>query len=283
MTVIEKAPAKINLGLKILARRDDGYHDLLSIFQTVSLYDELHISLSNNPGFVCEHPDVPSDSDNLVMKAENLLKKTYNIPSAHYILKKRIPLGAGLGGGSADAAAALRGLNNIHSLKLSNDVLSYYAAQLGSDVPFMLNGGTSVVSGRGEHIAIVSWPFNFIYVVVYPKIVVSTSWAYKSLKTIGENVREYKKITDDLCSGRLDESEFILFLINDFEESVFKEYPLLKKIKSDIIASGAKTSFLTGSGSSIVGIFDKEDAAGNCADIFKDTDYTVFIAKAVSP
>ncbi|MFC1490727.1 4-(cytidine 5'-diphospho)-2-C-methyl-D-erythritol kinase [Candidatus Latescibacterota bacterium] len=283
MTVIEKAPAKINLGLNIINKRDDGYHELLSIFQTVSIYDTLEISLSGNPGMICEHPDVPVDSSNIILQAEHLLSKDFNdLPPVHYVLDKQIPVGAGLGGGSSDAAAALRGLNKIHNLKLSDKSLYDYACELGSDVPFMINGGTSVVSGRGEILLDVEWPFDFTYLVVYPNIAVSTAWAYKSLEELGGEYSEYKKITDDLSGGKLDEKEFLRLLSNDFENTVFEKYPLLGKIKSDIISYGAETSIMSGSGSSIVGIFTKVDKAYQCAGLFKDTDYNVFIANAVS-
>ncbi|MFC1650282.1 hypothetical protein ACFL2X_01790, partial [Candidatus Latescibacterota bacterium] len=127
----------------------------------------------------------------------------------------------------------------------------------------------------------VEWPFDFTYIVVYPDVAVSTSWAYKSLRKIGGDYSEYKKITDDLCEGRLDKSEFLQFLSNDFEDTVFEKYPLLEKIKLDIISYGAETAFLTGSGSSIVGIFASDDKANDCAGIFECTDYKVFIAKSV--
>ena len=166
MTVVENAPAKINLGLKIIGKRTDGYHNIRSIFQTIDIYDELEITSSHKPGLVCSHPEVPTGSENLVLKAENLLRKRFRtLPEVHFTLKKRIPVGAGLAGGSSDAAAALRGLNSFHNLNVPDNVLSEYACELGSDVPFLIKGGTSVVSGRGEIIVDIECPFNFTYVI----------------------------------------------------------------------------------------------------------------------
>jgi 4-diphosphocytidyl-2-C-methyl-D-erythritol kinase len=284
--VTEHAPAKINLGLKVIGKRDDGFHDLLSIFQTVSIYDTLHISVSEKsgkPGLTCGHPDVPVDSGNLVLKAEQRIRKNApEIPPAHYVLDKNVPVGAGLGGGSADAAAALRGLVKLHNLTLSGKTLYEHACELGSDVPFMLHGGTVVVSGRGEHIIDVDWPFEFTYLVVYPGIAVSTAWAYQSLRSVGGEFSAYKSLTDDLCAGKLDEDVFLRHLSNDFEDTVFEKYPLLEKIKSEMISHGAKAACMTGSGSSIVGIFANDETARACADFYTNTIYKIFIAKAVS-
>ena len=173
MTVVENAPAKINLGLKIIGKRTDGYHNIRSIFQTIDINDELEITSSHKPGLICSHPEVPTSPENLVLKAENLLRKRFRtLPEVHFTLKKRIPVGAGLAGGSSDAAAALRGLNSFHNLNVPDNVLSEYSCELGSDVPFLIKGGAAVVSGRGEIIVEVEWPFNFTYVVVYPKFAV---------------------------------------------------------------------------------------------------------------
>ena len=149
MTIIENAPAKINLGLKVISTRKDGYHNIISIFQTVDLYDELTITSSNNPGLICTNPEVPADSENIVLKAEKLFRKRLgSLPRAHFTLKKRIPVGAGLAGGSSDAAAALRGLKAFHSIDINENVLCEYACELGYDKLFLIKGGTSIVTGK---------------------------------------------------------------------------------------------------------------------------------------
>jgi len=283
LTVVENAPAKINLGLKIIGKRKDRYHNILSIFQTVDIYDELEITSSKKPGLVCSHPEVPTGSENLVLKTEKLIRKRIgNLPEVHFTLKKRIPVGAGLAGGSSDAAAALCGLNAFHNLNLPDNVLNEYACELGSDVPFLLKGGTSVVSGRGEITVTVEWPFNFTYVIVYPKFAVSTSWAYRTLNKIGDDYTEYQKITEKLMGSKLEKDEFFEVLKNDFEEPIFKRYPVLNKIKSTIISNSPLKAILTGSGSSILGIFEDDEKAYRCANTFNNNNMEVFIAKAIT-
>ena len=199
MVVIEKAPAKINLGLKIICKRNDGYHNILSIFQAVDLYDEIEITSANKTELICSHPEVPTNSENLILKADNLLRKQYsNLHPVCFTLKKHIPIGAGLGGGSTDAAAALRGLKSSHNLDIADNLLDEYALELGSDVPFFLKQGTAVVSGRGNIIEAINWPYNFTYVIVYPNFALSTSWAYGNLKKIPGDYSTYKKMIDNL-------------------------------------------------------------------------------------
>ena len=128
LIILENAPAKINLGLKIINKRADGYHNILSIFQTVDLYDELELHLQHKPGLYCTNPSMPTGPENLVLQAENLFREHHdNIPEVHFTLRKYIPVGAGLAGGSSDAAAALRGLKTLHGIDISNETLNEYA------------------------------------------------------------------------------------------------------------------------------------------------------------
>ncbi len=281
MTVIENAPAKINLGLKVLDKRKDGFHNILSIFQTVDLFDELTITSSRNPGLVCSNSEVPVDSQNLVLKAEKLFTNLPgNFPRAHYILNKRIPIGAGLAGGSSDAAAALRGLRGFYKKDIDDAMLYDFACKLGSDIPFLIKGGTSVISGRGEIIDSIEWPFDFTYVIVYPNISVSTSWAYDNLKEHGNNCSAFKKITDKLknkLSVKCD--ELLMVLENDFEQPVFERFPILSDIKTRILQNGAIKALLTGSGSSVIGIFEDQEKAVYCKNIFEKSKFEIFITK----
>ncbi len=280
MTLLENAPAKINLGLKVLGKRKDGFHDILSIFQTVNLYDELTITSSGKPGLVCSHSEVPLDSQNLVLKAEKLFRKLPgDFPRAHYTLKKRIPVGAGLAGGSSDAAAALRGLMDFHKKDVDDTVLYNLAGKLGSDVPFLMKGGTSVVSGRGEIIENIAWPFDFFYVIVYPNFSVSTSWAYGNLKEREDTSDSFKKMIDKLKISSIHSDEIFSVLHNDFEETVFEKYPVLGKIKTRIMHKGAHKALLTGSGSSVLGIFDERERAVCCAHSLKSSKFEIFIVK----
>ncbi|MDP2983935.1 MAG: 4-(cytidine 5'-diphospho)-2-C-methyl-D-erythritol kinase [Candidatus Latescibacter sp.] len=285
MVVTEKAYAKINLGLKILRKRDDGYHDILSLFQTVHVHDTLYISDKETPGLESSGPDVPQGEDNLILRAEKVFTAFLGINTrAHFQLNKRIPLGAGLGGGSADAAAALRGLRRFyHAHSLSVTAMEEMSAKLGSDVPFLLKGGTAAVTGRGERIAPIDWPFDFTYVIVYPGFAVSTEWAYRSLKGFSGNSDSFFGMIGQLQAGTLRKDELFRVLVNDFESIVLPEYPVLGEIKTGMLAQGARASLLTGSGSSMVGIFENEHEACRCAGKFRNEQWSVFTVKASPP
>ncbi|MFC1692989.1 4-(cytidine 5'-diphospho)-2-C-methyl-D-erythritol kinase [Candidatus Latescibacterota bacterium] len=281
MSVKERAPAKVNLGLRITGKRADGYHNILSIFQTVELYDELHMTVSPESGLSCDHPDVPQNAENLILKAEDILRTRHDITSrVHFRLTKRIPVGGGLGGGSSDAAAAIRGLKTLYGLDISDIVLMKYGEELGFDVPFLLRGGTAVVSGRGERVEFVSWPFDFTYVIVYPNFGISTAWAYSNLDWPTDDPDAYQSMTVKLKAGTLDSGKFFDVLRNDFEGVVFQKYPVLKEIKALLTHHGARTAILTGSGSSMLGIFEEEKDAQLCTQSLKSSFSSVFIVKA---
>ena len=262
MTITEYAPAKINLGLKILGKRGDGFHDILSVFQTVTLFDELTLESPAVPGLTCSDPSIPADLTNLVLRAERCFNgMTDNEADVAFTLTKAIPMGAGLGGGSADAAAALRGLMQLHRMPKDESVMQMCASKLGSDIPFLLHGGTAVVSGRGEQIIPVKWPFNFIYVIVNPGFGVSTSWAYANVGIPADDGEGYKQMTDMLIAGTCTKDAFINTISNDFEPLLFRTYPDLNYIRGDLFNNGALTVFITGSGASIVGVFDNPSVA----------------------
>jgi 4-diphosphocytidyl-2-C-methyl-D-erythritol kinase len=283
--VIEKAYAKINLGLKILGKRQDGYHNILSLFQTVEVHDTLMISDSEPPSLECGASDVPLGAENLILKAERLFSEFTGINShAHFLLTKIIPLGGGLGGGSANAAAALRGLRRFYRIEsLSENEMMEMAAKLGSDVPFLLSGGTAVVSGRGENILPTDWPFDFTYIIVNPGFAISTAWAYHSLQNLSGNYDNYNEIIGCLQKGKLGKDEFFRSLSNDFESVVLPEYPVLATIKSIMLDQGASAAFMTGSGSSMVGIFEDEQKAYSCSTMMNNRQCTVFTTKKSSP
>lgn len=280
MTVDEKAPAKINLGLRILGKREDGYHSIQSLFQTVGLSDELRLTPSNETALSCTDPRIPTGTDNLVLKADELFRKHAGLKkNVHFHLKKRIPVGAGLAGGSSDAAAALRGLRRFSGGEVSDVVLRDYASELGSDIPFLINGGTAVVGGRGEVISEVEWTFDFTYVLVYPGFSVSTTWAYRNLERFSDDNGLYNEMIVTLKAGELDTEMFFRALRNDFEPVVFRQYPHLEKIKSDLLEHGSRAAVMTGSGSCIFGVFEDEYNALECARIFKSKKYRVFTVK----
>ena len=280
MIVEEFAPAKINLGLRILGKRPDGFHDILSLFQTVNFGDILTLSDECEPGLVCSDAKVPVDNSNLICRAEEaFLQRTGIGHRVRFELDKRIPMGAGLGGGSSDAAAALRALDRFHGTNLDSYDLESLGATLGSDVPFLVTGGTAIVSGRGEQIERVRWPFDFIYVIVFPGFGVSTAWAYGALEGFA-NVGEYHAMAVRLSEGTASRDEFLGTLVNDFEPVVFRANPILGKIKAEMLGHGAAVSFMSGSGSSIIALFDHEIDANRCAEHIKDRYPVVHTARA---
>lgn len=276
------APAKINLGLAILGKRLDGFHDICSIFQTVDLCDELDVSDSGT-GLFCDRPGLSTGQDNLVLRAERAFREaTGFMHPVRFDLRKRIPMGAGLGGGSADAAAALRGMCRMPDApEVSRGTLCEIAATLGSDVPFLLSPGMAVVEGRGERVTRVDLPFDFTYVLVYPGFGIPTGWAYGQIRAYSPPDSSYLEAVRHLRVGTLDRETFLAALSNDFEAAVFPDHPVLGQIKRDLVAKGAAAAFLTGSGSTMVGVFDTEAAARECKERFDGRGFEVFVAKGM--
>jgi len=258
---------KINLGLRILRRRTDGYHDLETIFYPLPLRDALESirlqpeepapdHLEDEPRFTSYGHPIPGDpNNNLCLKAWRLLKIDYpDLPPTHIHLFKNIPIGAGLGGGSADGAWTLKALDTQFHLGLDQERLLRYAAQLGSDCPFFILNTPSLGGGRGEQLTPVNLDLSdYTFVLVDPGIHISTAQAF-SLCTPAENpIPLTTIITRPINTWRN-------LLINDFEQPVFQLHPELEEIKPTLYAHGALYASLTGSGSSFFGIFPKDQA-----------------------
>lgn len=257
--VIEIAPAKLNLGLKILRRRPDGYHDIVSVLQTVDLCDRLVFTpAATGETLVCaDRPDVPDGPDNLVYRAVEILRRATGARHGVRVdLVKRIPAGAGLGGGSSNAAAALRALDRLWGTRLGPERLAALAAELGSDVPFFLTGGTAVATGRGERIRPVDWEGDFWYVLVYPGFPVSTAWAYRNVRIGLTEAAAYGTFLDfaeksgRICAGRL-----FACLENDFLPLVEAVSGDVARILAALAARGAVACSVSGSGSTLFGVF----------------------------
>lgn len=246
--------AKINLGLNVIGKRDDGYHDLETCFYPIDWTDVLEIIRSNTFKFSSSGLAIDGNSDtNLCVRAYQLLKKDFDLPPVHIHLHKIIPMGAGLGGGSSDAAFTLRQLNDSFDLKLSQLSLEAYAARLGSDCAFFISNDPKLGSGRGEILSPVSVSLaDKFLVVVKPPVHVSTAEAYagiipKKNEVSIQEILEQKPI-----------SEWRTFLTNDFEESVFKKYTIIREVKEELYERGAVYASMSGSGSSVFGIFTFE-------------------------
>ncbi len=270
MTLTAKAYAKINLALHILHKRKDGYHELQSIMQSVSLYDTLtFVPASSGITLTCSEAAIPCDGKNTVHKAADILQKTYNVKEGVAItLDKAIPFGAGLAGGSADAAATLLALNTLWELDLTAEQLLEHAAAVGSDVPFCLVGGTMLAEGRGEHLTpvhkIESGPerkdliAELKILLITPPIPVSTAWVYNQIP------KTYQK---DPIMFRTQSIAGLLH--NDLEQFTFPQYPEVATLKAELVEQGATSSLMSGSGSSVFGLFETDEALEKAYVFFK--------------
>jgi 4-diphosphocytidyl-2-C-methyl-D-erythritol kinase len=263
MKIKFKTPAKINLGLHIHGKREDGFHELETIFQMVSLYDDVELELlSSGIKLECDTPGVPTDDTNLVCKAALLLRQNYQVEGkgVSIRLKKKIPFGAGLGGGSGNAAGVLMGLNRLWGLEIEREKLSKLAAELGSDVPFFLTSPCALGMGRGEQLKALKPCTKFQVLLVFPGFPVATSWAYQNLKlklTKRENnisiLRKNLSLSDITSLGSR--------LYNDLEPVVIQRFPEVQVVKDELRAWGALGVLLSGSGSTVFGIFDDPEKA----------------------
>lgn len=251
---------KINWNLRVLGKCDDGFHELCTIFQTVSLYDRITFSENENISLECSNEKIPIDENNLIIKAATLLQNSFDISKGVKIyLKKNIPSPGGLGGGSSNAAMALLGLAKLWNLKISFSDLLNFANQIGSDVPFFLYGGTALGTGRGTEIFPLDQIEEKFILIVIPNEFVSTAEAFSRLGATNLTNFESKRILP-IC--RNEATGFDLrqsSLKNDFESSVFSFAPEIKRVKETLLELGAIKALLSGSGASVFGLFDTEE------------------------
>jgi 4-diphosphocytidyl-2-C-methyl-D-erythritol kinase len=246
-------PCKINLGLQIINKRTDGFHNLATCFYPIPWTDILEIIPSHELSLSITGIDIPGDiNTNLCLKAYHLLQRDYNIPPVKIHLHKIIPTGAGLGGGSSDAAHTLRLLNTIFELQLSTQKLFEYAAQLGSDCAFFIQDKPMIGTGRGEVLTESSIDLRGKFLIlVKPDVHVSTAEAYSGVTPTQPAIA----LTEILSKPV---SQWKNLLINDFEFSVFNRHQVIKQIKEELYSLGAVYACMSGSGSSVFGIFEKE-------------------------
>ena len=255
-----RAYAKINIGLNVLGKRSDGYHDLETVFHEIDCFDEIELERHEKVTMTADSILVPIDGSNLCLSAAILLQKEKHVRQGVMIhLKKNIPIGAGLGGGSSDAAAVLCGLNRFWELRLSNNQLRSLAAQIGADVPFFIDGGTAYATGRGEILDSFSLPLPFWIAVVTPLIRISTGWAYSQLVTKRDG--KASGLQTMLVKQMSNPQKLSSIVQNDFEPLVFKTYPELSVVKEKLNEMGAFFSLMSGSGSSIYGFFENDKKA----------------------
>lgn len=253
-----KAPGKLNLTLDVLGKRDDGYHDMKMIMQSVDLLDTVTVTLTENKTWecVCDIPGIPSGMDNLALKAANTFFEALGTrpDGLHISIAKTIPMQGGMAGGSTDAAAVLRGLNQLHGSVFSADELAAMGAKVGSDVPYCVMGGTALAEGRGEILTpLPSMPECF-YVLVKPEFSVSTPALFREL-----DANPIKRRPDtDLAVEYLKQQDLFGFcscIQNVFQPILEKSYPVISGICTMLKENGALASSLTGTGSVVFGIF----------------------------
>ena len=283
-----RAPAKINLRLKIVGTRADGYHLLDSIMVAVTLFDEIEIkkrkaksSGSEAPQLrvTCDHPQVPAGEKNLAYRAASLLMREAGVVEALDIhIRKRIPVGAGLGGGSTDAAATLVGLNKLLKLRFSAARLEKLALNLGADVPFFIRARPSRARGIGEELTPLRNVPPWWIVILYPGFAVSTAWVYSNVP---------QNLTKSLVNTRLytlltRAPKFADLLVNDLEAVTVKRYRRIKLMKDSLVKMGAAGALMTGSGSAVFGIFGSREKANKAYRTLRRTDdIQAFIAQVI--
>ncbi len=271
------AYAKINLGLRIIRKRSDGYHDLETIFHLIDWHDEIVIRPSDESvSLAADDSGLPLDESNLCLKAALRLRThTGTTRGAHLHLTKRIPVGSGLGGGSSDAAAVLRGLSRFWGLNLEQRDLMSIGASLGADVPFFLSAGSAFAQERGDRLHPLKIDVPYWILVVVPPIQVSTSWAYQQVHPAGENRAVPRNIID---ADHLTADAIMPFLVNDFEPPVFRAHPAIEAVKRTMIEAGARAAQMSGSGSAVFGLFSDEGQASGAARMF-GSEYRYTITK----
>ena len=264
--------AKINLSLRVLGRRADGYHEIRTVFQTITLQDRLTFRPldTDRLELSCDAPDIPADETNLVHRAAVALRDHFKVRrGARVQVEKRIPAGGGLGGGSSNAAVTLVALSRLWGIGADAEELAAVAAGLGSDVPFFLTGGTALGTGRGERVRPLADAPHAHLLVVSPPVKVSTAEAYKSLNAPALTKNEaavnfYVSRAGEEFRGSLRES-----LANDFEPAVFRRFPEIERARDALLRAGAQGALLSGSGSSVFGIFDSRERAARAEGILR--------------
>jgi 4-diphosphocytidyl-2-C-methyl-D-erythritol kinase len=265
------SPAKINIGLNIVSKRKDGYHDLETIFYPLLLSDKMSFEQSNSTMLVTNSFEINALDSNLITDSiklmENELKRELHV---NVNLQKNIPIGAGLGGGSSNAATTLKAINQLYNLNLDYKALASFALQLGSDVPYFLTPVPSYATSRGELLTRFKLSLGYSILLVNPGIHISTKWAFKKIIP-GKNKSSLKALIE---KSKMDLETMKEYVTNDFEEIVFREYPEVKNIKHKLYEYGAEFALMTGTGSTVFGIFRNLQKARKAEETFSQSNYT---------
>ena len=266
--ITQRAYAKINIGLDVLRRRADGYHEVKMIMQTVDLYDELILEKRKQPGIALrtDNGELPLDGDNLICKAAELLIREKDIQEGvNIMLTKRIPIAAGMAGGSADAAATLRGLNELFGLGYSVPELQTLGVKLGADIPYCIVGGTMLSEGIGEILTPLPAPPAAYLVIAKPDINVSTAYVYGNLHA--DSLAWHPDIDGMIDALRKQDLGGITGRLGNVLETVtVREYPVIERIRELLKMQGAENALMSGSGPTVFGIFKEKETAERAAE-----------------
>lgn len=279
--------AKLNLGLKVTGKRDDGFHDILSVFQEIDLADEMHLA-SRADGklrVTASDASVPDGRENLVYAAADRLRESVGRRDlgADVAIRKAIPVGGGLGGGSGNAGRALTALNALWGLGLDAAALDALAASVGSDVPFFLRGGTAVVAGRGETITPIAADGEVVFVLAFPGMSVPTPWAFGKLNMELTPGGPYIRFLNSVrSSGQVNLLDLMQVVENDFLPVVSARFPSLKRILAVIRDGGALCASMTGTGATLFGGFEREADARLTVDRLQDQGYRACLSRPVA-
>ena len=260
-----KSFSKINLYLNIINQREDKFHNINSLVIALKFYDNITFYASSKYQLTGDGIEIPYDNSNLITKAYKLMRSQCDTVQEYAIhINKKIPIGAGLGGGSSNAATIINALNNLWKLNYSNKKKEYIGSNIGSDVPFFIKGGVQIVEGVGEKLIKCKYnPLNEkVVLLVIPQIDISTKWAYRKVNKYLPNNKTHYKLSS--LSKKLKWNN----LYNDFERMIVSTYPKIGKIKRDLMKSGAIFASLSGSGSTMFGIYDSVKSAKEAVRAF---------------
>lgn len=275
-----KAPAKVNLSLDVVGKREDGYHDMCMLNHSITLADKLTVrSVGTEIELRCSDPSLPQNSDNLVWRVAEGLRREFGVSQgAEIVIDKQIPSQAGLAGGSSDAAAAILTLNQCWQLNMSLETMYAFGARYGADIPYCCFKGTAIVEGIGEKIVPIKPIRRMPVLVVKPPIDIATPWAFACLDNVETTVHPNIQKTVE-CLETEDYMHLNDYVGNAFETVVFEAWPEIRELKKQMYSFGALTSVMSGSGSTIVGYFDNDKAIKKAAAFFEKRYELTFISE----
>ena len=274
--VIINSNAKVNIGLKVLKEREDGYHDIVTVFQEINLFDIISISKkSKGCDFNSNATWLMNDKTNLCVIAYEAMKKKFDIDGVDIDLTKNIPKGSGLGGGSSNAASIMKGIRELYSLNISDKELEDIASQIGADVPFFIRGSIQLGEGIGDRLTPLKINISGKYLIIIPDTEIDTSWAYSKFKNdLDSSILPINFAS--LSNEKTISLDKLQFFENDFESIVVPTYPEIGKIKEALHALGARFASLAGSGSTVFGIFNDDVCLDKALSYFSPK-YKTFI------